>query len=286
MKDGWGEALSVIEIDAKPSQAFATSSIQAKNRANGKTRSDWEEVENSYMYRVLWQMAPFPAPLSDREILIRVVNKKLDYGRGYMISSYSIEDERKPLTKGATRLTLQSATLYRAKKGSNGEVCEALRLLRVQPNFGAVVGVFLNRVRKGNIRPHPFTHSHTHTSGVREEGGGKYGRPNDCLEERNREVFERLRADAARWAVDVEGERSVERSEGRARQVQNDRALKQHTLFTPFFARPAQRIASLFRTTRSLTPLFFLSLTLAEGAASEDRYRVCLGRSVSAPRAL
>ena len=62
------------------------------------------------------------------------------------MGSYSVDDERKPLAKSKVKLDSRMGTLFRAKKGSNGEVCEVLRCIRIAPNFGLVLGAFLNKV--------------------------------------------------------------------------------------------------------------------------------------------
>ena len=141
---GWAETFSVIEIDAKPSQAMdANISLNDANQVLAEV--DFERIESSYMHRVKWSNTPFPPPLSARELLLRQLYQKRS-GGSFMSAGYTVDDERKPLAKGGVKLNTEVGTFMRAKEGSNGEICEVLRFVRVRPNFGLVLGVILNAV--------------------------------------------------------------------------------------------------------------------------------------------
>ena len=144
LRDGWAEGFAVGLVDAKPSQVM-TASLTPAYDATFTGGSAVEVLEESHTFNVNWENVPFPAPLSDREVLTRVVYKNCGDGC-FMHAGYSVEHERKPLARGAQRMDHMFIMMLRPKKGGNGEVCEVVRMMRVQPNFGVVLGAFINNI--------------------------------------------------------------------------------------------------------------------------------------------
>jgi len=139
----WAESLAILpQVDAPPSQVFAKFTEQHATRYTEDTNFT-EIIDENFTTRLEYIPMPMPSPLHDREMLYRGVRKKLE-GGGFMFVSYGVEDERKPLGSGRTRMGVKGALWVRPLEGSDGKASEVWRCASVQPNFGSIVGSMLN----------------------------------------------------------------------------------------------------------------------------------------------
>jgi len=139
----WGESLAIMpQVDATPAQVFAK--YTEKSERSSADTAKIEVVAHDGTTRLEFVKSPTPPGMSDREVLIRGVYKKLDDG-SFIDVTYSVEDDRKPKAKGVKRIDINYAMWARPKEGSDGKVCEVWRCLRVDPRFRGMIGMIANK---------------------------------------------------------------------------------------------------------------------------------------------
>ena len=128
----WGESLAILpRVNAPPSQVFAKhTEVMDKSRETEETART-ESIHEDFMTRLEFVPVPMSSPLHDREMLYRGVYKKLE-GGGFIHISYDVEDERRPLSSGSTRMGVKFALLVRPLEGSDGKASEVWRCMHVQ----------------------------------------------------------------------------------------------------------------------------------------------------------
>ena len=136
------------QISATPAQVFAKYTETDNRKEADSDASKIESISKDYTTCLEFAPVPLPAPFFDREVLSRGVFKKLDDG-GIINVMYSVEDEKKPVAKGAYRMTVLFVFWVRPLEGCDGKVSEVWRGARVQPNFGAIVGSVMNGLVAG-----------------------------------------------------------------------------------------------------------------------------------------
>jgi len=140
----WGESLAILpQVNAPPSQVFAKYTEKEDATRDTDETSRIEVIYEDFTTRLEFVPVPMPSPLHDREMLYRGVYKKLADG-GFIHISYDVDDERRPLSSGSRRMGISFAEWVRPLEGSDGKASEVYRCIRVQPNFGSIVGSMLN----------------------------------------------------------------------------------------------------------------------------------------------
>ena len=140
-----GEAYARIEVSASPAQIFAL--YMDKRRETGETFSNNELVDFNYTTELNFLTIPAVYPgMSDRESLARGVIKKLY--NGLMEVHYPVEDERKPVAKGAKRFLSEYIMMATEKEGSDGKVSILQCCLSVDPKLGGVASLVNGQAAK------------------------------------------------------------------------------------------------------------------------------------------
>jgi len=85
-----------------------------------------EEIESTGTTCLVYMLSPkLMIGMSDRESLTRSVTKKMENG-ALLKASYQVEDERKPVAKGAKRIWSEHCLVAKEKEGSGGKVTDLL----------------------------------------------------------------------------------------------------------------------------------------------------------------
>jgi len=133
----FSEAFARIQVSASPAQIFGLY-VDERFGASSKEFGENSEIIESTGTRALnLLMSPkFMIGMSDRESLTRLVTKKID--GGLIVCHYQVEDERKPVAKGAKRIWSEYCIIAREKEGSGGKVSDLLCMFRVDPKLGGL----------------------------------------------------------------------------------------------------------------------------------------------------
>ena len=132
------EAFARIQVTASPAQIFGLYTDQRFGGSNSKDFGDNTMViESTGTAQLSFLLSPkFMIGTSDRESLTRAVRKKIDVG--WFTCHYQVEDERKPVAKGAKRIWSEYCIMAREKEGSGGKVSDLMCMFRVDPKMGGM----------------------------------------------------------------------------------------------------------------------------------------------------
>jgi len=132
-KEECGEAIAIGEVRASPKQVFAWHLTELR-----KSKMDIETVEPGYQSKVLYKyvVGDMGGVVSDRDLLWKT--SVMMYKDGSLADiGYSVEDERKPVSKKVRRMVINGGGLFaRVKEGSNGQHSVVYRCSRIDPKFG------------------------------------------------------------------------------------------------------------------------------------------------------
>jgi len=131
------EALARIQVSASPAQIFGLYVDQRFGASSKEFERNCEVIESTGTTQLNFLLTPkVMVGMSDRESLTRTVRKKID--GGLIACHYQVEDERKPVAKGAKRVWSEYCITAREKEGSGGNVSDLLCMFRVDPNLGGL----------------------------------------------------------------------------------------------------------------------------------------------------
>ena len=143
-----GEAYARIEVSASPAQIFAL--YVDPRRETGETFSNNELVDFNYTTELNHLTIPAVyLGMSVRESLVRGVIKKLD--NGLMEVHYPVEDERRPVAKGAKRIWSEYVMMATEKEGSDGKVSILQCCMLVDPKLGGMASLLNGQAAKQSV---------------------------------------------------------------------------------------------------------------------------------------
>jgi len=146
----FAEAFARIQVSASPAQIFGLYSDRRFGPSSKEFESNREKLETTGTTQLNFLLSPkFMVGMSDRESLTREVRKKID--GGLIVCHYQVEDERKPVAKGAKRIWSEHCISAREKEGSGGKVSDLMCMFRIDPKLGGIAKYATNRAAKALV---------------------------------------------------------------------------------------------------------------------------------------
>jgi len=144
-----GEAFARIEIFATPAQVCAA--YIDKRRGASDAFNELETIDGNYTTALQFMSMPRVVPgMSDRESLVRSVTTKLE-GGAFININYQVQDERKPVAKGAKRVWSEYCLKAAEKEGSGGKVSEVTIFFRLNPKLGGLAALFQRSIASNGV---------------------------------------------------------------------------------------------------------------------------------------
>jgi len=144
-----GEAFARIEISATPAQVCAA--YIDKRRGVSDAFNELEIIDDDYTTALQFMRVPrVVLGMSDRESLVRSVIMKLE-GGAFIRFNYPVQDERKPVARGAMRVWSEYCFVAAEKEGSVGTVSEVTIFLRLNPKLGGLAALFQRSIASNGV---------------------------------------------------------------------------------------------------------------------------------------